>query len=542
MRTEAVGGLQSVQDGQYREAASNFLNGANLSLELMKSSIPDPWPQSSNRNPALFYRLRGRAYSLNRSYEEAMGAYKKALELEPVNGANYSNVASIHIDLKQYDDALVAAKKGVELAADAPFSYQVLGNAYGALKHYDEAIDAYRKVAELTPNDAHAFDQLASLHARTGNFAEAVASLDKAIGLVTFVGIGVGDRSVDGEPVLQAVEAGPAADAGLMTGDTLVKIDGQPTKGRDDNWLTRSLRGAENTRVVVTVRRQGETKPFDRTITRRLIVPKTAAVLYGKRGLCLREIGNQKGAINDAELAYSLDPENLSAREALAAIDLDRGKYDEALKILSLLKENPLARLLEATAYARQSDVNRAVALYGTIPQDRILAAPLTQHAANSLKQDLRSYVQARLDKARAAESAGQFVEALAEYSEAVKVADDATAGASRQRVATLLKGHPYLAELPEEARKSALHGELYIKDGRFEEALTEYRAALGVAPFNAKLHADAALICGQLKDYRQAIVYMTIYLQLSPDAPDARAAKDEIYRWEFALGKGAKR
>jgi hypothetical protein len=35
----------------------------------------------------------------------------------------------------------------------------------------------------------------------------------------------------------------------------------------------------------------------------------------------------------------------------------------------------------------------------------------------------------------------------------------------------------------------------------------------------------DAALTRGQLKDYRGAIKSMTICLQLSPDAPNARAA-----------------
>ncbi len=34
----------------------------------------------------------------------------------------------------------------------------------------------------------------------------------------------------------------------------------------------------------------------------------------------------------------------------------------------------------------------------------------------------------------------------------------------------------------------------------------------------------------------------MTTYLQLHPDAPDARATKDEIYKWEFSQEKEGKR
>ena len=63
---------------------------------------------------------------------------------------------------------------------------------------------------------------------------------------------------------------------------------------------------------------------------------------------------------------------------------------------------------------------------------------------------------------------------------------------------------------------------------------MTEYRAALRIAPLTPQLHFNTALIHGQLKSYRAAIRSMTGYLQLAPDAPNARAAKDEIYKWEF--------
>jgi hypothetical protein len=33
----------------------------------------------------------------------------------------------------------------------------------------------------------------------------------------------------------------------------------------------------------------------------------------------------------------------------------------------------------------------------------------------------------------------------------------------------------------------------------------------------------------------------MKAYLELYPDAPDARAAKDEIYRWEIQMEKERK-
>ena len=319
-------------------------------------------------------------------------------------------------------------------------------------------------------------------------------------------------------------------------------IDGQSTKGWDINKTSQSLRGDENTLVVLKIQRQGEAKPFEKAITRKLIVPKSAAPYYGFRSLCAREKGNREGAAKDAELAYSLDPENVEAREALAALNLDGGKYDEAIRLLSTLKENPWARILEATVYAKQNDFNRAVAVCVAIPEDELSATAMRQNAKKTLGQALQGYIQATLDKAKASESAGRFLEALAGYAEAMKIVDEAAAESIRQRVASLLKDNPYLAELPEEARKYALRGDVLIKEGGLADALAEYRTALGIAPFNAQLHFNTALIRGQLKDYRGAIKSMTIYLQLSPDAPNARAAKDEIYKWEFALEKEGKK
>jgi tetratricopeptide (TPR) repeat protein len=545
---------------------------------------------------------------LDTTYQEAVTAYKRAMELDPMNGLHYSGLALAYVGLKQYDDALAAARRGVEFAANSQASYANLGDVHAARKEYDQAIDAYRKAVEVAPRQLEAdqanqekatgkplsqkvYDQmrealimasagfyvkssqmsvakgdydgaveainkaaeltldnpdlyyrLGTIHARAGKFDEAIASLDKAIGLVTPVRIGVYIVMEKDQPVLREPIEGPAQEAGLKAGDKLIMIDGQSTKGWDINKTSQSLRGEENTQVVLKIQRQGEAKPFEKAITRKSIVPKSAAPYYGFRSLCAREKGDRGGAVKDAELAFSLDPENIEAREALAAVKLDGGEYEEAIKLLSPLKDNPFVRILEATAFAKQKDLSRAIAIYLAIPEDEPSATALRRSAKKELEQTLQGHVQARLDKALASESAGRFLEALAEYAEAMKIVDETTAGSIRQKVASLLKDNPYLAELPEEARKYALRGDVLIKDGGFADALAEYRTALGIAPFNPQLHFNTALIRGQLRDYRGAIKSMNVYLQLSPDAPNARAAKDEIYKWEFALEKEGKR
>lgn len=121
---------------------------------------------------------------------------------------------------------------------------------------------------------------------------------------------------------------------------------------------------------------------------------------------------------------------------------------------------------------------------------------------------------------------------------EVLRLTDQRKAKEIRSEIASLIKKNPYLSQIPEEARKYALRGEVLLKDGKFEEALKEYKTAIKIAPYIAKLYFATALVYGELKDYTQAISYMNTYLELMPDAPDIRAVKDQIYKWEFILEK----
>ncbi len=65
---------------------------------------------------------------------------------------------------------------------------------------------------------------------------------------------------------------------------------------------------------------------------------------------------------------------------------------------------------------------------------------------------------------------------------------------------------------------------------------------SMRLAPYIPKLYYNAALLNGQLKRHGEAIRLMKIYLEAAPGAPDARAARDEIIRWELQLERQGKR
>lgn len=87
--------------------------------------------------------------------------------------------------------------------------------------------------------------------------------------------------------------------------------------------------------------------------------------------------------------------------------------------------------------------------------------------------------------------------------------------------------------ELPEEANKYKVQAEGAVRDKAFDDAADLYAAALKIAPWWPVGHFNRALVLGETGDYGDAKREMKYYLQLVPDAPNARAAQDKIYEWE---------
>lgn len=78
-----------------------------------------------------------------------------------------------------------------------------------------------------------------------------------------FGGLGIEIGSEDGMPkVIAPIEDTPAARAGIMSGDLITHIDGEPTKGMTLNEAVKRMRGEPKTSIVLTIQRQGRDKPL----------------------------------------------------------------------------------------------------------------------------------------------------------------------------------------------------------------------------------------------------------------------------------------
>jgi len=526
------------------EVAQVFLNPekailkTNRWIEVGVKHIEDPGLRSGL---IIEYIKFANLLRLVKKYDEAIAAAKSAIALNPNVSAAYTVLGLIYQKQKKYKESEENFKKAIALDPKFQPYYLNLANLYYEKESYNEAVNTLTKAIEINPSDIEAIYLLINTYMAMGQFDKAIQNADKAIkyNTITGVGIRIKKAEVDYPVVKMVLEEGPAKMAGIEIGDKIIKVNNQSTEKLKLEDVINLLRGEEGTQVALMIKR-GD-KEFEKKITRKTMIDKKASLFFAQRSLCYREKGNLDQAMKDAEKAYSLNPNLDDTKEALSAVYIDKGKYDEAINILSSAnKDNNFSKLLLATAYAKAGKFNEAVSVYKNIPEDYLITkSVLRTNAINNLYTELKLYKDSMMQSVKTLEAKGQYKEAIKVYANLLKIADEKEAKGIRAHIAELMIKYPHLFALPEEARKFVIKAETYTEEGKFEKAIEEYQKALELSPFFPNLYKALALSYGQIKDYRKAIYNMNIYLELYPDAPDIRTVKDQIYKWEFMMEKG---
>ena len=135
-----------------------------------------------------FYRRYNVAWGLAQKgqYEQAIDAWKKALELNPGEAITYLNFGVTLARLGRLDEAIVQYRKALEITPDAAEVHFRLGSALGDAGKFDDAITEFRKVLESRPEsqsanfDATTYNLMGRALAGKGQMAEALQDLEKA--------------------------------------------------------------------------------------------------------------------------------------------------------------------------------------------------------------------------------------------------------------------------------------------------------------------------------------------------------------------------
>jgi carboxyl-terminal processing protease len=87
-----------------------------------------------------------------------------------------------------------------------------------------------------------------------------------------FGGLGIEVTMEDGLiKVIAPIDETPAAKAGVLANDLIVKVNGDPVQGMTLNQAVEKLRGPANTGVRLTIMRKGQDKPIEVSLMREVI-------------------------------------------------------------------------------------------------------------------------------------------------------------------------------------------------------------------------------------------------------------------------------
>ncbi|MEP6486115.1 tetratricopeptide repeat protein [Microcoleus vaginatus GB2-A3] len=114
-------------------------------------------------------------------FDEAVAAYKKAIELNPNFSWSYHSLGDVLLKLEKWEEAVAAYKKAVELNPNFSWSYHNLGDALLKLQQWKEAAVAYRCEIALNSDFAWSFCNLGDALTKLKHWDEAIATYLKAI-------------------------------------------------------------------------------------------------------------------------------------------------------------------------------------------------------------------------------------------------------------------------------------------------------------------------------------------------------------------------
>ncbi len=92
--------------------------------------------------------------------------------------------------------------------------------------------------------------------------------------------------------VVSPIEGTPAFAAGVKPGDQIIRIDGKSTKDITTMEAVKKLRGPKNTKVTITIMREGITSPQDVVLTRAIIQVKSVRYKIFEDGIAYVRIAS----------------------------------------------------------------------------------------------------------------------------------------------------------------------------------------------------------------------------------------------------------
>jgi len=129
------------------------------------------------------YIIIGRIENSRGRNQEALRAFRRALELEPLNPDAYGAMALAWQSMGNPAEAEAAYRKVLELRPGEWLGYNNLAVFYSEQHRFTDAEKTFQQMIALTPENVTAFQNLGGLYLMMGRYAEADAALERALAL-----------------------------------------------------------------------------------------------------------------------------------------------------------------------------------------------------------------------------------------------------------------------------------------------------------------------------------------------------------------------
>lgn len=269
----------------------------------------------SGEHKAVLWDNIGGIYRLMDESEKAIGAYQRAVNLDPNYAASWYSLGNIFAALDRDDEAIHAYKQAIRANPDAPWPHHNMALVYEKRERYSEAIAAYKQAIDRHTNDrdkAVSWDSLGNVFSDVGRYDEAVYAFKQALELNPGYAIpwnSLGDVYNAQNNFPKAVEAYKKA----------IKIDPNYAWPYNNLGMVYEQMGEYN-QAIVTLKQ----------VVGRHTNDRDRAVSWNSLGDIYGTLNQENEAIAAYEQAIKLDPDFTWPYINLGGIYENRGEQDQA--------------------------------------------------------------------------------------------------------------------------------------------------------------------------------------------------------------------
>jgi len=462
------------------------------SIRGIEKGYMEYWTPPAQENSADDWHKKGLDLGRNGSYEEAVKAYDRGIELEPNNATfytaivpNLTTLAFIANNQSKRNESMKAIDKALQIDPGNPLAWEMKGEVLSQMEKYNESVDAYDKAIK----NIGSYRQ--DIHANQTEFLSYIWT-SKSISLWQMMRYNESLAAVD-----EAVRIDPAGnyDAWAFKGELLASL------GRYNESL----------------------QAFDKSIE---LYEYNAPYAWTGKGDALLASGRYDEAIIAFDWALELYPKHADAGIARAQKGRGdslnhQGKRDEALEAYGAAVE---ASDEAISAFNNATPFDRAISFtFDPYPLDQkfwidrgssLKALGCEDEAKDAYENALDSANKSLLQNPQdfnAHDAKGKILFELSRYDESIQVYDQ------------FIKTDP-----GPEASATALvwKGKLLFEMGRANESLDSLNQAVEVDPQSAEAWRWKAGIAAELGRYEEALNAYNFALQLGGQPEDA-----EIWR-----------